>query len=83
MAVRGTRVRLSTKGQIVIPLPVRQQLGLKPGDHLFVVEGEDEIVLMTAKRYAESLRGVARGAYGRTREEVATYLAGERRTWRR
>jgi hypothetical protein len=58
-------------------------MGLKAGDSLFVLGGDEEVVLLTARRYAERLRGSARGAYGRTREEVAAYLTGERRSWRR
>jgi AbrB family looped-hinge helix DNA binding protein len=83
MNIPAQRVRMSTKGQIVIPLAVRQKMGLKAGDSLFVLGGEEEVVLLTARRYAERLRGSAKGVYGRTREEVATYLAGERREWRR
>ena len=37
---------LSQKGQIVLPVPVRQQLGLSPGDDFEVaVEDEDTITL--------------------------------------
>lgn len=37
---------LSQKGQIVLPVPVRQQLGLTPGDDFEVaVEDEDTITL--------------------------------------
>lgn len=74
-------VRVSTKGQVVIPLAIRRRLGIKPGDQLVIVGGEHEAVLMKARRYAESLRGIARGVYGRTREEVDAYVRGERRTW--
>jgi len=74
-------VRVSTKGQVVIPLAIRRRLGIKPGDQLVIVGGEHEAVLMKAKRYAESLRGIARGVFGRTREEVDAYVRGERRTW--
>ena len=74
-------VRVSTKGQVVIPLAIRRRLGIKPGDQLVIVGGEHEAVLMKATRYAESLRGIARGIYGRTREEVDAYVRGERRTW--
>lgn len=80
--VRAYRpVRVSTKGQIVIPLAIRRRLGIKPGDQLVIVGGEHEAVLMKVQRYAESLRGIARGVYGRTREEVDAYVRGERRTW--
>ncbi len=74
-------IRVSTKGQVVIPLPVRRQLGIKPGDHLVIIGGEKEAILMKAERYAESLRGIGAGLYGRTRKEIDAYVRGERRTW--
>ncbi len=74
-------IRVGTKGQVVIPLPVRRQLGIKPGDQLIIIGGENEAILMKATRYTESLRGLGAGSYGRTREEVDAYVRGERRTW--
>ena len=38
-------VTVSSKGQIVIPLPLRQELGLKEGEQLEVVAKADAIVL--------------------------------------
>ncbi len=83
MAPLTKHVRLSTKGQIVIPLPVRRRMGIKPGDRLVIVGDESEATIMTAKRYVESLRGIARGVYGTTREGIRAYVKAERRTWHR
>ena len=74
-------VRVSTKGQVVIPLGVRRKLGIKPGDHLIIVSGDSEAIIMKAKRYAESLRGMGKGLYGKTREEIDAYVRGEREAW--
>lgn len=74
-------VRVSTKGQVVIPLAIRRRLGIKPGDQIVIVGGEAEAILMKARRYVESTRGIAKGTYGRTREEIDAYVRGERRTW--
>jgi AbrB family looped-hinge helix DNA binding protein len=38
-------VRLSTKGQLVIPKPVREKLGLEPGAQFQLEVEEDRIVL--------------------------------------
>lgn len=76
-------VRVSTKGQVVIPQEIRRKMGIKPGDRLVIVGGEHEAVLMKARRYAESLRGLGGGVYGRTREEIDAYVRGERQTWER
>ncbi len=83
MGSRARAVRMSTKGQIVIPLEIRRRMGVKPGDDLVIIGGDGEVTLMTAKRYAESLRGTAQGIYGRTREEIDAYVREERRTWPR
>lgn len=82
MAAIARSVRVSTKGQIVIPQEVRRRLNIKPGDRLVIVGVEDEAILMKAKRYAESLRGIGRGIYGRTRGEIDAYVRSERRAWR-
>lgn len=74
-------VRVGTKGQIIIPHEVRRRLGIKPGDRLVVVAGDSEAIVMSATRYAESLRGVAGGIYGKTRDEIDAYVRGERGTW--
>jgi AbrB family looped-hinge helix DNA binding protein len=76
-------VRLSTKGQIVIPIAVRQRMRLKAGARLVLVEGDGEATLMTPRRYAERLRGAARGTYGKTRADVDAYVREERRAWPR
>ena len=76
-------VRVSTKGQVVIPLEVRRRMGIRPGDSLVIVSGEDEAILMKARRYAESLRGMGKGLYGRSREEIDAYVRGERQAWHR
>ena len=76
-------VRVSTKGQVVIPLEVRRRMGIRPGDSLVIVSGEDEAILMKARRYAESLRGMGKGLYGRSREEIDAYVRGERQAWQR
>ncbi len=83
MAPEYRRVRVSTKGQVVIPLAIRRRLGIKPGDPLVIVGGENEAIVMKAKRYAESIRGVGGGIYGRTRKEIDAYVRGERQTWGR
>lgn len=74
-------VRVSTKGQVVIPLGVRRKLGIKAGDQLVIVSGDTEAIIMKAKRYAESLRGMGKGLYGKTREEIDAYVQGEREAW--
>jgi AbrB family looped-hinge helix DNA binding protein len=44
------QTRVSTKGQIVIPQPLRRKLGIRAGDPLDIAVEENRIVLTTPKR---------------------------------
>lgn len=50
------QTRISTKGQVVLPIPIRRRLGLRAGDSLDAnVEGE-RIVLTPQKKRARKAR---------------------------
>ena len=56
-------VRLSSKGQLVIPAPLRRKLGLKTGEALAVRTGPHrEIVFSPAKADARSVQMMLRRA---------------------
>lgn len=44
------KTRVSTKGQIVLPAPLRRRLGIRAGDSLDISVEEDRIVLVAPKR---------------------------------
>lgn len=76
------RARLTSKGQITIPVAVRRKLNLQPGDELLFdlrPEGEVKIRVLKRKRLTELYASLpAKRPYpGKTevREEVATELA--------
>lgn len=75
-------VRLSSKGQLVIPKDMRQAVGLREGDEVLIVLDGGRMVLTTPREYARSTRGSMKGTWGRTRKEIDEYIAGERRSWR-
>jgi AbrB family looped-hinge helix DNA binding protein len=51
--------RLSTKGQLVIPIEIRTILGLRPGDRIDFVVGEDgTVTLRPALLDVRDLRGL-------------------------
>jgi AbrB family looped-hinge helix DNA binding protein len=81
MAWLAKSVRVSAKGQIVIPIEVRRRLGIRSGDTLVIIGGSDQALVMKAGRYMESLRGMAKNVYGRTRKEIDAYVRGERQWW--
>jgi len=52
---------LTSKGQITIPQPVRQQLGLKTGDRIdFIVAPNGRVVLKSRRIPFEQLRGIVK-----------------------
>ncbi len=73
--------KLTRKSQIGVPSQVREKLDLKPGDRGVWVLRSDEVVLMSARRYAEATAGLLAGTYGRSRDAVRRYLEAEREGW--
>ena len=58
-------VRLSKKGQFVIPKEIREALRVKAGDELLVLLEDGRMVVTRPQQYAKTTRGVLRGAWGR------------------
>ena len=75
-------VRLSKKGQFVIPKNMRDALGMKEGDELLVTLEGRRVVLTRPQEYARATRGLLKGTWGRNRKAVDRYLQRERRSWR-
>ena len=44
------QTRVSTKGQIVLPAPLRRKLGIRAGDPLDIAIEQDRIVLTVSKK---------------------------------
>jgi AbrB family looped-hinge helix DNA binding protein len=74
-------VRLSKKGQFVLPKEMREALGIKEGDELLVTLEGEQVMLTRPQRYAQVTRGLLKGTWGRTKREVERYLEGERQSW--
>jgi antitoxin PrlF len=52
---------ITSKGQITIPVEIRRQLGLKPGDRIDFVPGPNgDVTIKTKKLPFERLRGILR-----------------------
>ncbi len=78
---KARTVKLGRKGQLVLPKEIRDSLGLQEGDQLLVSLEGGRVVLANAEKYAEETRGILRGTWGRTEEEVEGYLQRERSAW--
>lgn len=61
---------LTTKGQATIPKPVREHLGIKPGDRLKFFLSPDGTVILLPKRPASALRGMVKSRRRVTIEEM-------------
>ena len=57
----GAEAKLTSKGQITLPQPVRHKLGVGPGDKVVFVEGSDgKIVVRGKSETLADLRGMLR-----------------------
>ncbi len=74
-------VRISKKGQFVIPKEMREAMGVREGEEILVTFEEGKVVLTRPQEYARKTRGLLKGTWGKNAKEVARYLAKERRTW--
>ena len=75
-------VRLSKKGQFVIPKGMRDALGVKEGDEVLVTLEGRTVILTRPQEYARATRGLLKGAWGGSRKTADRYLRKERRSWR-
>ena len=79
--------RMSSKGQVVIPEPIREQLGLEPGTRFLVVANQDAIMLKEIEppsiedfdELLEELRGQAR-AIGLKQADISEALEQARKS---
>jgi antitoxin ChpS len=74
-------VRMSRKGQFVIPKEMREALGIKERDEIIATLDGERIVLARPQAYARATRGILKGTWGKSRQEVDRYLDKERRSW--
>ena len=88
-----TQVRIKQKGQVTIPVALREQLGLKEGDWLEALAREGNIVLIPkqaksrlpytlARRGADiaPFIGAAKGVFA-TPAEADAFMHAERKRW--
>ena len=74
-------VRISKKGQFVIPKEMREAMGVNEGEDILVTFEEGRVILTRPQEYARKTRGLLKGTWGKTAKEVDRYLGKERRAW--
>jgi len=55
------KVRVSSKGQVVLPKHIREALNLHKGDELLLIPTEEGILMKLPSKGAEGLRGLLKG----------------------
>ncbi|MBX3070467.1 MAG: AbrB/MazE/SpoVT family DNA-binding domain-containing protein [Thermomicrobiales bacterium] len=50
--------KITSKGQVTIPIEFRQALGFEPGDRLDVEQNEDSVVVRKHQSWAERTAGI-------------------------
>ncbi|MDD4570154.1 MAG: AbrB/MazE/SpoVT family DNA-binding domain-containing protein [Tepidanaerobacteraceae bacterium] len=70
--------RISTKGQVTIPIAIRKLLGLKEGDKVVFVEKDGNVVLLNSNRLAieefqKGMVGAAEEAGWQNEQDVVDY----------
>ena len=77
--------RITTKGQITIPIEIRKKLNLKEGDKILFLEEEngrvyfENMALLAFNRIQEDMAGEAQKAGFNTEKELQDYARGIRR----
>ena len=70
---------VTSKGQVTIPIELRERLGIKPGDRVgFVAEG-DRIVLQRQETAIEAVFGIVKSGKGATLEQMEEAISAGRR----
>ena len=75
-------VKLGKKGQIVIPKALRDSVGMKTGDLLLITAEGDQVRITPPEKYAKTTRGLLKGVWGNTPDQVQAYLEEERNSWK-
>ncbi len=60
---QSVRAKVTSKGQVTVPLEIRRSLGIKPGDHLRFEQKKNGISLVrdTEENVFEKWRGIGTG----------------------
>jgi AbrB family looped-hinge helix DNA binding protein len=76
------RVRVSEKGQVVIPKNIRDKIKLETGDELTVTTVDQKIILRKRpKSYTDYMWGLHRDAWKGT--DAKGYVDEERESWQK
>lgn len=64
------RSSVTTKGQVTIPIELREKLGIKPGDRVGFVDEGGRLVLQRQETAIEAVFGIVKAGKGVTLEQM-------------
>ena len=70
---------VTTKGQVTIPVELREKLGIKPGDRVGFVEDGGRIVIQRQETAIESVFGLVKSKKGVSLSEMETAITHGRK----
>jgi len=69
---------VTTKGQVTIPVELRERFGIKPGDRVAFIEEGERIVLQRQETAIEAVFGIVKASSGVTLEQMEAAIAAGR-----
>jgi AbrB family looped-hinge helix DNA binding protein len=72
-------VKVSSRGYIVLPAPLRKALEIKPGARMLLSREKDRLVLTPVPSFTEKLAGLINPATGRTPQDVDAFIDAQRK----
>jgi AbrB family looped-hinge helix DNA binding protein len=69
---------VTTKGQVTIPIELREKFGIKPGDRVGFIEDGERIVLQRQETAIEAVFGIVKASKGATLEQMEEAIVAAR-----
>jgi AbrB family looped-hinge helix DNA binding protein len=69
---------VTTKGQVTIPIELRERFGIKPGDRVGFVDEGDRITLQRTETAIEAVFGIVKASKGVTLDDMEAAIAAGR-----
>jgi len=71
-------VKVSNRGYIVLPAPLRKALEIKPGARMLLSRENERLILTPVRSFTEKLAGLTKQAIGRTPQDVDAFIDTQR-----
>lgn len=78
--MNAIRLKVSSRGYVVLPAKLRKKMKITSGTNMLITTEDDKIILQPLQSFTRKLSGMARGVYGKSRQEIETYIDAERKT---